>query len=59
MGRIIALEDGWYAWELNQVKFAGDGAYRAANVGLIWHENIKVVGTLYIDWASYQVVDAK
>ena len=58
MGRIIALEDGWYAWELNQVKFAGDGAYRAANVGLIWHENIKVVGTLYIDWASYKAVDA-
>ena len=57
VNRIVALEDGWYAWEMNAYDLLGDGLYRATEVALIYHENQVVSGEVYIDWSSFQAVD--
>ena len=57
-GRIAAIEDGWYTWTLNKTEFAGDGAYRATDVGLLYHQNQVVTGTVLINLASWKAVDA-
>ena len=57
-GRIMAIEDGWYTWTLNKSEFAGDGAYRATDVGLLYHQNPVVSGTVWINLASWKAVDA-
>ena len=57
--RIIELENGWYAWELNASDFIGDGLADAVDLGLIYHENQVVSGVVYIDWLSVNIVDAK
>ena len=51
-GRIIALEDGWYAWELNHEDFGGDGMSKAKNISVVYHENQVIRGTVLIDWLS-------
>ncbi len=57
--RLIELEDGWYAFELNHADFVGDGLANATDIGLIYHQDEVVSGTVYIDWTSFAVVDAK
>ena len=57
--RIIELENGWYAWELNASDFIGDGLADAVDLGLIYHENQVVSGVVYIDWLSVNIIDAK
>ena len=54
--RIISLGDGWYALELNAKDFAGDGAGRATEVGLIYSAQ-GVTGTVMIDFTSFAAVD--
>ena len=58
MGRIVELEDGWYAWELNSDMFEGDGVDTAKDVSLIYHQNEVVQGNVIIDWKSMRAVDA-
>ncbi len=58
MGKIKALEDGWYAWELNRDMFRGNGASIAEDVSLIYHQGETVQGNVIIDWNSMQAVDA-
>ena len=58
MGRIVELEDGWYAWELNSDMFEGDGVETAEDVSLIYHQNEIVQGNVIIDWRSMRAVDA-
>ena len=58
MGRIVVLEDGWYAWKLNSELFAGDGLADATNIGVIYDQGEKVQGEVLIDWDSLQAVDA-
>ena len=61
-GRIVELEDGWYAWEMNVSEFVGkssdiqqiDFIYQRGNA----NSSRVVDGTLYIDWASLSIVDA-
>ena len=57
--RLVELENGWYAFELNHADFVGDGLANATDIGLIYHQNEVVSGTVYIDWTSFAVVDAK
>ncbi len=63
MGKVVALEDGWYAWKLNRADFAGDGVGSAVTVDLVWHNDgvdgieTSVRGTVMIDWNSMQAVD--
>ena len=56
-GRIKQIEEGWYAWELNYALFAGDGAHRATEVGLIYHQNERVSGGVEINWLSLSAVE--
>ena len=56
-GRIVELGDGWYAWEQNASDFAGDGASRAVNIGMVY-TTTPVAGTVVIDWSSFSAVDA-
>ena len=56
IGRIVAFSDGWYAWELNAKDFAGDGASRAANIGLVYATEA-VTGTVMIDFTSFAAVN--
>ena len=55
MGRVVALSDGWYAWELNKRAFAGDGASKATNIGLFYATEA-VTGTVMIDFTSFAAV---
>ena len=57
MGKIKALEDGWYAWELNRDMFRGDGASTAEDVSLIYHQEETVQGNVMIDWESLAAVE--
>ena len=57
IGRVMELEDGWYAWELNSESFGGDGAEKAENVGLIYNQREKVQGEVLIDWESLAAVE--
>lgn len=57
MGRVMELEDGWYAWELNSEFFGGDGAEKAENVGLIYNQGETVQGEVLIDWKSLAAVE--
>lgn len=59
MGKTKELEGGWYAWELNQELFAGDGAANAKNVGLIYNQGEKTQGEVLIDWSSLEAVEAQ
>ena len=59
MGRIIELDDGWYAWELYSDMFKGDGKDTAKDVSLIYHQNEVVQGNVIIDWASMCVADTE
>ena len=52
IGRIVALENGWYAWELNHEDFGGDGMSKAKNISVVYHENQVIRGTVLIDWLS-------
>ena len=56
IGRIVAFSDGWYAWELNAEDFAGDGAGRAANIGLVYSTQ-GITGTVVVDLTSFAAVD--
>ena len=56
IGRLVALSDGWYAWELNAKDFAGDGVSRAANIGLVYSTQ-GVTGTVVVDLTSFAAVD--
>ena len=56
-GRIIDLGDGWYAWELNKSAFTGSDAETATQIDFIYGRGT-VDGTLYIDPASAEIVDA-
>ena len=59
IGRIVDLGDGWYAWELNHADFKGDGAFRARDVGMLYHQNFAVNASyVEIDWRTLSVVDA-
>ena len=58
LGKIEALEDGWYAWKLNSDLFAGNGATRAEIADLAFTNNDSVIGTVYLDWSSLKAVDA-
>ncbi len=59
MGRIVEVGDGWYAWELNHSEFKGDGAHRARDVGMLYHQNFGVQASyVEIDWRTLSVVDA-
>lgn len=58
LGKIEALEDGWYAWRLNSDLFAGDGATRAEIADLAFTNQDSVIGTVYLDWSSLKAVDA-
>ena len=55
VGRVVALSDGWYAWELNARAFAGDGANRAADIGLFYATEA-VKGKVLIDFTSFSAV---
>ena len=57
IGRIVELGDGWYAWEQNASDFAGDGASRAVNIGMVY-TTTPVAGAVVIDWSSLSAVDA-
>ena len=54
-GRIVDAGDGWYAWEINASEFPVSAG--AEVFDLVVPRNT-VVGTLYIDWNSFCVVDA-
>ena len=54
-GRIVDAGDGWYAWEINASDFPVSAG--AEVFDLVVPRNT-VVGTLYIDWNSFSVVDA-
>ena len=56
-GRIVDAGDGWYAWEINAADFPGSGATTAQMIDIIVPRNT-VVGTLYLDWGSFAIVDA-
>lgn len=59
IGRIVEVGDGWYAWELNHSEFKGDGAHRARDVGMLYHQNFGVQASyVEIDWRTLSVVDA-
>ena len=55
-GRIVDAGDGWYAWEINATDFPGSGAATAQVIDIIVPRNT-VVGTLYLDWNSFAIVD--
>ena len=48
-GSIIALGDGWYAFEINAADFAGDGASRATGIEFVYTDST-VSGTVWINW---------
>ena len=56
-GRIVDAGDGWYAWEINAADFPGSGATTAQMIDIIVPRNT-VVGTLYLNWGSFSIVDA-
>ncbi len=56
-GRIVELESGWYAWELNKAAFSGDAAAVADSIDFIYNRGA-VVGTVCIDWNNLSIVDA-
>ena len=60
MGRIIALENDWYAWELNSDEFKGNGWTKGVvtGVGVFYHQGVVVTGEVLVDWDSLKVVDA-
>ena len=53
-GRVVALENGWYAWEMNAVDFESTSA---SQIDFIYPRQ-DVAGTLYVDWNSLTIVDA-
>ncbi len=55
-GRIVDVGNGWYAWEINAVDFPSAGAATAQAFDLIVPRNT-VVGTLYVDWNSFTIVN--
>ena len=55
-GRIVDAGDGWYAWEINEADFPGSGAATAQMIDIIVPRNT-VVGTLYLDWGSFAIVN--
>ena len=56
-GRIVDAGDGWYAWEINAADFPCPEAATAQSIDIIIPRNT-VVGTLYLDWQSFAIVDA-
>ena len=54
-GRIVDAGNGWYAWEINASDFPVSAG---AEVFDLVVPRYTVVGTLYLDWSSFCVVDA-